>query len=128
MEDLLLEIVDIIKCLLEGLKEEVQIEHTKVRSFSECPECGEKINDGYFKLTKNSTKSVILRYDTFHDMDIHLTYNQEYGATDKDINKLLQENGKKNPRDQLSIDEIEAQISKYSIEKLGRVIKTMFID
>jgi len=128
MSELLIEIVNDINALLEHLQDEVKIEHKKVRSFSECPECGERINNGYFKLIKNATKSVFLSYDIYHNMSTHIIYDKEYGATDKDVNELLKENSKKSPRDQLSIDEIESQISKYSLEKLGQVIKTMTTD
>lgn len=128
MSEILIEIVNDINALLEHLKEEVQIEHLKVRSFTECPECGEKINNGFFKLTKNAIEPVFLSYATFHDMSTHLVYDEEYGATNKDVNELLQENSRKNPRDQLSLDEIEPQIIKYSIQKLRQVIKTMIMD
>lgn len=128
MNDLLLDVVNNIKSLLEHSKEEVRVEEVKVRSFTECPECGENINNGYFKLTINSTKPIFLSYINFHDMNIHLVYNEEYGATDSNVNELLRENSKRNPRDQLSINEIESKVSKYSLSKLDQIIKKMITD
>ena len=53
---------------------------------------------------------------------------QEYlllDATDKILGELLQENELKKPRDQLSYNEIQAQIKTYSLEEIFNLIKKM---
>ena len=118
MIDLLIKTVKIIKDLLEISTETFKTEQVKLRSFSECPECGERINNGYFKIEKLSLKPIIISYETFHNMDIHCIYDKEYGAVDTILGDLLQENENKSSRDQLSYREIEAQIKTYSLEEL----------
>jgi len=125
MIDLLIETVKVIKDLIEISNDVLKIEHVKLRSFSECPECGERINNGYFKIEKHSFQPIIISYETFHNMDIHCIYDKEYGATDKILGELLQENELKNPRDRLSYNEIQTQIKAYSLEELFNLIKEM---
>ena len=122
MSDVILNLVEKIKYLLKNEKRDVNITQVKVRSFSECPECGEKINNGYFKITKPPEQTVILTHDSFHDMDVHLVYTKDHGATDKVLGELLQENEGKNPRDQLNFKEIQAQIKEYSLDELNEII------
>ena len=122
MDELLIETVKIIKDLLEICNNILKIEHVNVRSFSECPECGERINNGYFKIEKHSFQPIIISYEMFHNMDTHCIYDKEYGATDKILGELLQENELKNHRDQLSYKEIQAQIKTYSLEELFNLI------
>ena len=122
MDELLIETVKIIKDLLEISNDILKIEHVNVRSFSECPECDERINNGYFKIEKHSFQPIIISYETFHNMDIHCIYDKEYGATDNILGELLQENELKNHRDQLSYNEIQAQIKTYSLEELFNLI------
>ncbi len=122
MDELLIETVKIIKELLESSNDILKIEQVKLRSFSECPECGERINNGYFKIEKHSLKPIIISYETFHNMDTHCIYDKEYGAIDKILGELLQENENKSSRDQLSYKEIQAQIKTYSLEELFNFI------
>lgn len=122
MNELLIETVEIVKDLLEISNDFLKIDHVKVRSFSECPECGEIINNGYIKIEKHSFQPIIISYETFHNMDIHCIYDKEYGATDNILGELLQENELKNHRDQLSYNEIQAQIKTYSLEELFNLI------
>ena len=122
MDELLIETVKIIKDLLEISNNILKIEHVNVRSFSECPECGERINNGYFKIEKRSFQPIIISYEMFHNMDTHCIYDKEYGATDKILGELLQKNELKNDRDQLSYKEIQAQIKTYSLEELFNLI------
>jgi len=128
MNDLLIETVKIIKDLLEISNDALKIEQTKLRSFSECPECGERINNGYFKIAKHSLQPIIISYETFHNMDTHCIYDKEYGATDKILGELLQENKRKNPRDQLSYMEVQAQIKTYSLEELFNLINKIILE
>lgn len=122
MNELLIKTVKIIKDLLESSNDVLKTEQVKLRSFSECPECGERINNGYFRIEKHSLKPIIISYETFHNMDTHCIYDKEYGAIDKILGELLQENENKSSRDQLSYKEIQAQIKTYSLEELFNFI------
>ena len=122
MNELLIKTVKIIKDLLESSNDVLKTEQVKLRSFSECPECGERINNGYFRIEKHSLKPIIISYETFHNMDTHCIYDKEYGAIDKILGELLQENENKSSRYQLSYKEIQAQIKTYSLEELFNFI------
>ena len=121
MSEEILEIVDKIKVLLENQPEKTEIEEVKVRSFSTCPECDASYNNGYFKVKTN--QQVVIKYETFHNMEAHLIYDTEHGATDKAVDELEKENNTKDPRDQLSNTAIQAQIKKYSLEDLTEIIR-----
>ena len=122
MSELLLEIADKIKPLLEVSREGISLEQVKLRSFTECSECGEQVNDGYFILSKSPNEHIVMSYKTFHDIDIHLTYEKDHGAKSAVLNDLERENEKKEPRDQLSLAELQAQIKKYSLEELHKKV------
>ena len=57
----------------------IELEHTKVRSFTECPKCGERINNGFFTITKHPTwnsakQSLKFYYLTLHYLEDHEIY------------------------------------------------------
>ena len=122
MSELLIKTVKIIKDILRTSTDVFKLEQVKVRSFSECPECGDRINNGYFKIEKHSFQPIIISYETFHNMEEHYIYDREHGATDKILGVLLLENERKKPRDQLSYMEIEDQIKKFSLEELSNLL------
>ena len=122
MFELLIKTVKIIKDILKIGTDILKIEQVKVRSFSECPECGERTNNGYFKIITQSLQQIVISYEMFHNMDVHGIYDKEYGATDKILNDLLQENEKKKSHDQLSYMEIQAQIKTYSLEEIFNLL------
>ncbi len=103
------------------------IMHVRVKSRHTCDNCDEYINNGFFKILVSSlselnaieiSKQAIISYDDFHQMKVHGTFNETSSAMNADISELMQENDKKNPRDQMSQMELAKTIQPYTLANL----------
>lgn len=114
----------------------VLIDHVKLRSATPCPICGVNINNGYFKillisLTNSVSKEfiekqkVVMSYEVLHNMEEHKIYEKINGATNESFGELYHENSKKNPRDQVSEQELHEQIKRYTLEELDEILERM---
>ena len=68
-----------------------------------------------------------MSYEVFHKMEEHKIYEMNNCATNESFGELYHENSQKNPRDQLSEQELQNQIKKYSLEELDEIITKMMI-
>ena len=111
--------------------------HVKVMSSFSCPECGTDINNGYFKVLQLSlsksvstetvevNQQIVMSYEVHHKMEKHRIYNKNKGATNESFGELQLQNDQKNPRNQLSQQELQEQIKNYSLEELYRILSEM---
>ena len=118
-------------------KEGVIIDHIKLNCSMECPECGESINKGYFKIKRIVLSSnipptiterepkIFLSYEVLHNMEIHGIYDNHNCATNENFRELVNESLQKNPRDQVNQQELESQVKKYSIEELKNTLNDL---
>jgi hypothetical protein len=122
---------------LQPAKKGVIIDHVKLRSATPCSICGTSVNNGYFKILlislANSSpkelidnqKKVIMSYEVFHNMEKHKIYEKINGATNESFGELYHENSQKNPRDQLSEQELHEQIKRFALEELNEILDRM---
>ena len=114
--------VDKIKKILEEKTDGVDVTEKKARSFSECRECSERVNNGSFQLMLHPGGSdeatIIMTYATLHAMAAHGSYPSGREATDANLGELIAENEKKSPGLQLSRSELDSSIKRYSLEEL----------
>jgi len=115
----------------------VVIDHVKLSSRFSCPECGEDINNGYFKILKlllsNSVPNEIIEikqrifmsYEVHHNMEKYRIYDKYICATNENFGELEHQNNRKNPRDQLNQQELEKQINKYTLEELDGILNEL---
>lgn len=119
---------------LKLTKKGVIIDHVKLRSATPCHLCGTSINNGYFKILLISLansgpeeliedkEKVVMSYEVFHNMEEHKIYEKINGATNESFGELYNENSQKNPRDQLSEQELHEKIIKYSLKELNGIM------
>jgi len=82
----------------------IEIEHNKVRSFTECPKCGERINNGFFMVTKHPTwnsskQSLLFHYLTFHYLEDHEIYPEFIPVQNISYSEIQKENDNLNLRE-----------------------------
>jgi hypothetical protein len=100
-----------------------EIEHNKVRSFTECPKCGERINNGFFMVTKHPTwnsskQSLMFHYLTFHYLENHEIYPEFLPVQNIRYSEIIKENNNSNPRDQIQMPKIQAKEEESTLEEL----------
>jgi len=101
----------------------IEIEHNKVRSFTECPKCGEKINNGFFMVTKHPTwdsskQSLVFHYLTFHYLENHEIYPEFIPVQEVNYSEIQSENEKLDPRDKIKLPDIRSKEKIYNLEEL----------
>lgn len=101
----------------------IEIEHNKVESFTECPKCGERINNGFFILTKhptwNSSKhSLLFHYLTFHYLEDHEIYPEFIPVQNISYSEIFKENDNVNSRDKFQMPKIRDKEKIISLEDL----------
>ena len=101
----------------------IEIEHKKVRSFTECPKCGEKINNGFFMVTKHPTwnsskQSLMFHYLTFHYLENHEIYPEFLPVQNIRYSEIIKENDNLNPRDQIHMPKIRTKEEVFTLEEL----------
>ena len=105
--------------------------NVQVKSRHPCDDCGVFINNGYFKILISSLsesnsikilKQAVISYDAFHQMKVHGNFDETSSAVNADISDLMQENDKKNPRDQVSQRELAKTIRPYSLAELDQLL------
>ncbi len=118
-------------------KKGVVVDHVKLRSRFSCPECGEDINNGYFKILKlllstsvpneiiEIKQKIVMSYEVHHNVEKHRIYDKYNCATNENFGELEHQNNRKNPRDQLNQQELEKQIKKYTLEELDKIINEL---
>ena len=104
-------------------KQLIEIEHNKVRSFTEYPKCGEGINDGFFMVTKHPTwnsskQSLMFHYLTFHYLENHEIYPEFLPVQNIRYSEIIKENDNLNPRDQIQMPKIQAKEEVFTLEEL----------
>ena len=97
---------------------------------SPCSECGIDMNNAYFRILKiiqphsfnkeafEIKQKIIMSYEVLHRMKEHKIYNKIHYATNECYGESEITNSKKNPRDQLSPQELQNKIKKFTIEEL----------
>ncbi|MHA1945513.1 MAG: hypothetical protein ACXAC6_15930 [Candidatus Hodarchaeales archaeon] len=115
----------------------VFIDHEVLRSLSSCPECGVNINNGYFKVILAShsgsvnsgsiqvEQKVVISYEALHNLINHKISNKYVVATNESFAELQQQNLDKNPRDQLSQQNLKNLIENYNLKKLNTKLSEM---
>ena len=108
----------------------IEIEHNKVENFTECPKCGERINDGFFIITKHPTwnsskQSLIFHYLTFHCLEDHEIYPEFIPVQNIRYSEILKENDNLNPRDRIQMPKIQAKEKVFTLEELFMKLNEM---
>ena len=101
----------------------IEIEHNKVESFTECPKCGERINNGFFMLTKHPTwnsskQSLLFHYLTFHYLEDHEIYPEFIPVQNISYSEIFKENDNVNSRDKFQMPKIRDKEKIISLEDL----------
>ena len=101
----------------------IEIEHNKVESFTECPKCGKRINNGFFMLTKHPTwnsskQSLLFHYLTFHYLEDHEIYPKFIPVQNISYSEILKENDNLNSRDKIQMPKIRDKEKIISLEDL----------
>ncbi len=108
----------------------IEIEHHKVNSFTECPKCGERINEGFFMITKHPTwnsskQSLLFHYLTFHYLEDHEIYPEFIPVQKISYSEATKEDQKMNPRDRIHILEIQGKEKVSTLEALFMKLNEM---
>ena len=118
-------------------KKGIYIDHVILRSVSPCPECGGEINNGYFKIISASLSSsddpeliqveekLVISYDSLHKLMNHEISTEYVVASNESYGELEQQNLDKNPRDQLSQQDLEKSIVNYTLKELSTRLNEM---
>ena len=110
----------------------IEIEHEKVRSFTECPKCGERINNGSFMVTKHPTwnsskQSLLFHYLTFHYLEDHEIYPEFIPVQNICYSEISKENDNLNPRNNIRMPEIQTK-EKITLDDLFMKLNEMIIN
>ncbi|MBY9019164.1 MAG: hypothetical protein KGD66_10075 [Candidatus Lokiarchaeota archaeon] len=113
-------------------KDLIEIEHEKVRSFTECPEFGERINNGFFMVTKHPTwnsskQSLLFHYLTFHYLEDHEIYPEFIPVQNICYSGISKKNDDLNPRDKIRMPKIQAK-EKITLDDLFMKLNEMIIN
>lgn len=101
----------------------IEIEHNKVRSLTECPKCGEKINNGFFMITKHPTwnsvkKSLLFHYLTFHYLEIHEIYPEFIPVQEIFYSDTSKEVEERTLNEKIKSPEVQNKKKVFTLEEL----------
>ena len=121
-------------------KKGVFIDNVILRSVSQCEECGVDVNNGYFKIllatrsvsnespSINVEQKIVISFEALHNMMNHKIPDDYIVAANENFGELEQENLNKKPGDQLSLQDLEKIIEKYTLKDLNIQLRKMMVN